>query len=648
MAFTLFSSEDLERCLVSHGGFSPFPKGSDREAWHSLDGGLRKRLIASGEEYLEYEWPLVKASDYLEYVESGDRSRHAQRYFDRRFAVGTLALAECAEGKGRFLRQLMDGLWLICEETSWVIPAHERNASRARGPLPSRDIPDQGIDLFAAETGALLAWVGFLLGDELDDRCPAVLGRIEVEVRERIIYQFLDRTDQWWMGLEPSGHDYLNNWTPWCVSNCLSALFLVEKDDTRRYEGIRKAVGCLERYLDQQPEDGGCDEGPGYWIAAAGALCDCLDLFRLASGGELDAFGRPLVREMARFLRRVHIDGEWFVNFGDGGARLKPPPALLHHFGDLVDDDELKNLGLSFLSESTAPPARWYPVFRQLTLLFSFAEMRAAKEGRKSGSSHPPERSAYDTRTRSGDVTWLPDSEVFVCRSDGLFLAAKGAHNGESHNHNDVGQFVIFSDGEPFIIDAGVGEYTRKTFSDERYDIWTMQSAYHNLPRIVGYDQQPGKAFRASECRVDTDDTTIGFSLELKNAYPEDAGILQWQRSVVCHADDGNGGKVVLRERYELAHAGTGVVLFLMTPWEPRHGETTGAGGFLVLETGSGRRFVIEYPSNMQASWEDISLKDSRLNPVWGERLYRISLSVETSGNGGGWEISFVPDAPAK
>ena len=331
MAFELFSRDNMKENLVSRDGFTPFPRAAERESWSSLDDVLRNRLISSGEGYLGYEWALVRASDYLEYIESGDRANHAAKYFDRRFAVGTLALAECADGTGRFLRDLIDGLWLICEETSWVIPAHTRDASMHPGPLPSRRKADHGIDLFAAETGAFLSWVGYLLGGELADTYPAVKERIGEEVRERIIDQFLERTDLWWMGIEPSRHCCLNNWTPWCVSNCLSAILLVEEDEHRRYEGVRKAAECLERYLDQQPTDGGCDEGPGYWMAAA-------------------------------------------------GARLQPPPALLYRFGAAVGDEELKALGLQFLSDDIAPHVRWYPVLRQLSFLYSYPAMKADRE----------------------------------------------------------------------------------------------------------------------------------------------------------------------------------------------------------------------------------------------------------------------------
>ena len=76
--------------------------------------------------------------------------------------------------------------------------------------------------------------------------------------------------------------------------------------------------------------------------------------------------------------------------------------------------------------------------------------------------------------------------------SRGLTLAIKGGHNGEHHNHNDVGSVVVAVDGVPVIVDAGRPTYTAQTFGPDRYAIWTMQSGWHNVPEIRGTAQGQG------------------------------------------------------------------------------------------------------------------------------------------------------------
>ena len=105
----------------------------------------------------------------------------------------------------------------------------------------------------------------------------------------------------------------------------------------------------------------------------------------------------------------------------------------------------------------------------------------------------------------------MPGIQVMAARveegsAQGLYLAAQGGHNAESHNHNDVGNFLIYADGQPAIIDVGVETYSAKTFSSKRYEIWTMQSAYHNLPTIDGVMQSAGRQFAASAVEYHADD----------------------------------------------------------------------------------------------------------------------------------------------
>ena len=75
---------------------------------------------------------------------------------------------------------------------------------------------------------------------------------------------------------------------------------------------------------------------------------------------------------------------------------------------------------------------------------------------------------------------------MFAWRRGGLYVAAKGGHNGESHNHNDIGNFIVYADGEPEIIDVGNCVYTAKTFGAERYELMNTRSKNHNVPLIGG------------------------------------------------------------------------------------------------------------------------------------------------------------------
>ncbi|HTX26243.1 MAG TPA: heparinase II/III family protein [Streptosporangiaceae bacterium] len=126
---------------------------------------------------------------------------------------------------------------------------------------------------------------------------------------------------------------------------------------------------------------------------------------------------------------------------------------------------------------------------------------RRRSPGRSARCSTP--HGATNRRTRSDARPGLAVGHRFAHRAvaggqrDGLFLAAKAAHNGEGHNHNDVGPFIVALDGRPVLIDVGVGLYTRQTFGPDRYEIWTMQSSWHDVPEVDGAAQESGREHAA-------------------------------------------------------------------------------------------------------------------------------------------------------
>lgn len=136
-------------------------------------------------------------------------------------------------------------------------------------------------------------------------------------------------------------------------------------------------------------------------------------------------------------------------------------------------------------------------------------------------------------------------------------LGAKFGSNGDSHNHNDTGSITVYKDGRPFLIDIGVESYTKKTFSPQRYEIWTMQSAWHNLPTFDGVQQLPGAEYAARE--VCTEENSI--TGELAGAYPPIPGLTTYRRSVSV-SEQG----ITLRD--ETDYPGT-VDLTLLTEQQP-------------------------------------------------------------------------------
>jgi hypothetical protein len=212
------------------------------------------------------------------------------------------------------------------------------------------------------------------------------------------------------------------------------------------------------------------------------------------------------------------------------------------------------------------------------------------------------------------------------CRDDsqeGLYLAAQGGNNGESHNHNDVGNFIVYADGQPAIIDVGVGTYTAKTFGPHRYEIWTMQSAYHNCPTIDNVMQSAGREFAASDVQYHADNVSAEFRLNLAAAYPAAAHVEHWNRTLrLNRAKD----ELELLDDYALRQSAKIITLTLMTPCAA----SVAAPGELTLTMPSGKPVRIHYDSaSLTPAIEEIRLEDARLRASWGDRLFRILLRAE-------------------
>ncbi len=611
-----FSQEELKKILLSRDKWHPFPTVQDREAWEELPQEVREYLIKEGEAGLSYRWPALPATLFLDFVRTGNRSRYQKASFDRREMLADLVMAECVEGKGRFLDDIVNGIWAICEESYWGVPAHLSMQKAGHG-LP--DVSEPTVDLFAAETAALLSWTYYLLGDRLDSVSPLVRPRIELELDRRILTPCLERNDFWWMGF---GERRVNNWNPWCNSNWLTTVLLTEKNKERRVAAVYKIMRSLDNFIKIYPEDGGCDEGPGYWGRAGASLFDCLELLHSATAGKINVYNQPLIKEIARYIYRVHIHDRYFINFADASAIVNVPADLIYRFGKKIDDKKMMAFGAYTMKIRSEYSFNDQSLGRRLPAIFNYSELMSAK------AAAPYLR----------DV-WLKDIQVFAARSkagtpEGLYVAAKGGHNNESHNHNDVGNFIIYLDGQPMIIDVGVETYTKKTFSSRRYEIWTMQSAYHNLPTIGGIMQAPGRQYTARNVSAKIEDSFAELTLDIADAYPEEAGVTSWKRSIRLN----RGKDILVNENYQLKKKVKDITLTLMTPCEVKK---VGEDQILLTNPDARKQLLINHPKRLIVKIEEIDITDHRLHSVWGDKLRRILLIAQNPEKKDTWKLRF-------
>lgn len=595
-----YPREVLQSILLTGENWPPFPSIDERSGWEALPEDIRAAAAETGEEALRDEFPALPFTLFMEFYRNGNRSRYQNGFFERRRQLHALVLAECVENGGRFLDAIANRIWGICEETTWCVPAHSRGVPEADDPV---------VALFSAETAASLAWTHYLLGERLDAVTPQLRERIRREIGKRILTEYLEDDGYGWMALDADENSRRpNNWNPWINSNVIACALLMEPDGERRAAIVHKTLRSLDGFVRPHPADGGCDEGPGYWGHAGGSLFDCLELLYLSSGGRIDEYGHPLIQNIGKFIYRSHIAGDYFVNIGDCNAKVHIYRDLVYRYGKRIGDENMMDLAAHGARKEDGYSASRF-IGRALFAMFNWDELRTRE------ADAPP---------LVRDV-WLPgdDTQLICARdragtADGLYVACWGAHNGQSHNQNDVGNVIVFADGHPVLIDAGRPEYTRQTFSGRRYEIWAMQSAYHNLPTVNGVQQEAGRNFAADAVEYRADNGMARISMDIAGAYPKEAGLREWKRTVTLN----RGEAVEIRDQYTLESPSSNVEMNFLTPLEA----VTSGEGKLTLTGGGGPAVEFAYPAELECVIEPIVLEDGGLIDDWGETLFRIVL----------------------
>ncbi|RFS24677.1 heparinase [Chitinophaga silvatica] len=581
----------------------------------SLPAEAKANILAAADKAREFNWPSLTAALYLQYRDNGNRVNFENAQFERRKVLSALVAGELAGGNGKYLPQIANGLWLILEESTWVLPAHI-GAQKAGSGLP--DPSEPVVDLFAGETAATISYTQFLLRKELDKLSPQLNRRIDFELKYRITEPFLARNDFWWMGF--NGRE-MNNWNIWINTNVLQVALLSEQDTDTRNKMIDKAIRSADFFLNGYPEDGGCDEGPTYWGHAGGKLIEFINWLQIASNQQLNWSNNELIHQIGNYIYKMHVDSNRYVNFADASAQTIPPPHTVFLYGLAFNDPALQHFG-AYLAQIENPDSN---KIKNPSLAFFIYNL----EYRRAMLATQP-AAPYTA------VNWLPNLQVLSMRSEagtakGLFFAAQGGHNAESHNHNDVGNFVLYMNGKPAIIDVGVGTYTKQTFSADRYKLWFMQSQWHNCPTINGVQQHDGRKFQAKNVSF----IKNKLSMDLSAAYPEAAAVKEWQRSFIFQPAKRS---LQLDDQWELSAYKEPTRLHFITSLEA----DTSKPGRILLKSADATLQISYNAAAFELQIEKQEVADGRLTPVWGDHIGRISLQPKSNTLKGSSHIVFT------
>lgn len=592
---------ELLSMLSNKSEWIKYPAYQDRKGWDAYTGNLKLKLIQDGEKNLNYTWKVIKATDYLEFEKSGNRTIMENPFGQNNNALSSLLYAELAEGKGRFMNQIINGIWHTCEMSTWVLSAH-LPVQKSKRSLP--DIKEEIIDLTSGDLGSFLSWTWYFMHDELDKVNPSIAAKLKSNIQQRILVPYMARDDYWWQALNYKPGMMVNNWNPWCNFNVLTCFLLLEENPANLAKAVYKTMRSTDQFINYVKEDGACEEGPSYWGHAAGKMYDYLQLLHDATKGKLSIFDEPIVKNMGEYIARSYVGNGWVVNFADASAKGGGNPGLIFRYGKAVNSNGMQSFANYLLGGKT----QWTDINESRDFFRTMENIKTASD-----------IFSVKPSLLSEKFSWYPNTEFcYMKNNNNFFFAAKGGYNNESHNHNDVGTFSLYIDTLPVFIDAGVGTYTRQTFSDERYTIWTMQSDYHNLPMINGMPQKFGAEYKSANVKFD--EAHSEFSMNIANAYTKETAVVDWNRKYTLTEKS-----LFIEDQFELNALKSPNKIHFMTWAKP----VIANNGVVILQK-SGKQVNMKYDASIfDLQIEPVILSDTRLSNVWGSEIYRMVFTAK-------------------
>ena len=415
--------------------------------------------------------PVLTDELYADFWITGIRINFEQLYFERRRRLGRAVMSVVLDGPASpLLESAIHKLEDVFSEVSWALPAHVTYHPDGKDP--------RCIDLFCAETANLMGQCLDLLGPVL----PADLAhRIRTRLDRDIFENYLTRHDEFWWTRAAM------NWNAVCHQGVLGAALAVERDPARLAKMLQLAAKDLPIFLSGFTPDGGCTEGPVYWEYGFGWLMALNEQLEQRTAGRLSLVeDDPQIRAIARYGPAMYLATGYLVNFSDCAPQASvSTAALAAYLGERLNDancrelaagkyHELATMGLS-LTGHRNDLFHFVRTFRNCPAALSVPISR-------------PATNAY-----------FPDLGLVVERWNGWEFAAKAGHNGESHNHNDGGSYLLHVHGQRWAIEIGAPEYVQAFFSPTRYEFFAARSRGHSVPVINGCEQMEG---RAAEARI--------------------------------------------------------------------------------------------------------------------------------------------------
>ena len=485
----------------------------------------RDKLQSSAKELRGKDIPVLPFRLFKLFDTVGDRLTYETQYFSRRKILLVSALSAWLWNDPEDIATLEDCVWSLCDDYTWSLPAHMHGASLSltadaisfNGHIDHNPIDNAtNLDLFACETGLALAEICALLGDKLH---PFIIERARSEIMRRVVDSYMQKaTIQRWEVMD-------NNWCAVCAGSIGSAAMLLVEHDSKLAAIIRNLLPAMDRFIAGFSKDGACTEGLNYWTYGISFFVVFAELLSRRTAGRLDLLSDNRFAPIASFQQHCFFPGSTTLTFSDVEANAKFRPGLACFLAERFQDVTVPPLE-SAMDVMDAHTYNFAPALFDMLWTTNTLVLK---------------------RIQSKPCIIYPQTQWLLCSGhDETGFAAKGGHNDEEHNHNDIGSFIFSKHGVMLLCDIGNGEYTKSYFGPRRYETFCNSSQSHNVPIVDGHGQCDGREYCAQNV---TFDHNGAMSMDIAPAYPRN-GLTSLLRHI---SFDHKIGRLTLRDEIRVS-----------------------------------------------------------------------------------------------
>ncbi len=391
--------------------------------------------------------------------------KYAKYYETNRSNAFYLAFLYQLTGEQKYADKAFEFADAFCDLTTWTQRAHEFPIIYSRI-MPWNVSDDQinfNFDHYNGDSGRMMAavydWLYPALNQAQRDRIRGALIE-KVVTRVRGDYEF-----HWWATA------YRCNWCGVCNSGVgLTGLVLLT-ENPQLTDIVAESYNRINNMLNELGENGGWQEGGGYWNYGVHTSVFFADALKRVTHGKYNLFeNERLKNNPATFPLYISLPGNKSLNFEDSGG------------GSWVGSPYFIN---KLAAETGNAQAAWY----SNNILGNKADIFDIIWPKQEIKPEPPSNPSIHFKT----INWWVMRSDFTS-SDKVLVAGKAGMNTDPHHgHLDIGQFVVYWQNEYFIRDLGSGSYDEKYFDDVRWDYPQASSVGHNVIFVNGEKQIPGK-----------------------------------------------------------------------------------------------------------------------------------------------------------